>query len=169
MSKQMQTLEKGFRKTENILLAIGVALFLALMVLGAGDVIGRYVFNRPITGTMEISQVLMAGMILLAWAYTQYRKANIKVDLLFSHYSPRAQAIIEFVILLISLGLFCLIAWRATTIAWTDWQEKRIIETISVPSAPFKLLVPIGAFFLCVEFIIQIAHLLPEMRRKMES
>jgi TRAP-type C4-dicarboxylate transport system permease small subunit len=168
-SKQFRAFEKGVRGVENILSAIGVVMFFVLMLLGAGDVIGRYLFNRPIMGTLEISQVLMAGMVLLAWAYTQAKKAHVRVEIVFSRYPPRAQAIIEFVILFISLALFSLITWRATTIAWSDWQLKRIIDTILIPLAPFKLFVSLGAFVICLEFIIQMVHLLPEMKRKTED
>ena len=65
-SKPIQTFEKSLKNTENVLSNIGMVMFVFLMLIGASDVIGRYIFNRPITGTLEISQILMAGMVLLA-------------------------------------------------------------------------------------------------------
>jgi TRAP-type C4-dicarboxylate transport system permease small subunit len=162
----MIVFEKIVRSIGNILSNISVVMLMLLMFLGAGDVIGRYIFNRPIIGTLETSQILMAGMILLTWADAQSQKAHLKVDILFSRYPPRVQAIGEFLTLLISLLLFSLIIWRSTTIALSDWQQGRIVETINLPLAPFKLFVPIGALVLCLEFIIQMVHLIPEMKRK---
>ena len=164
----MKILEKIIRTIVNILSGISVVMFMVLMLLGAIDVLGRYIFNRPITGALEASQILMAVMILLAWADTQSQNAHIKVDIIFSRYPPRVRTIIEFAILLISLALFLLIVWRSALIAWSDWQQGRIIDTILLPLAPFKLAVPVGALVLCFEFIIQMIHLFPEMKRKTE-
>ena len=44
--------------------------------------------------------------------------------------------------------------------------EHRLIETIYITSAPFQFLVSFGAFVLCLEFIIQMLHLLPKMRKE---
>ena len=162
----MIVFEKIVRSLGKILSNISVVMLMVLMFLGASDVIGRYIFNRPITGTLETSQILMAGMILLTWADAQSQKAHLKVDIIFSRYPPRVQAIGEFLILLMSLFLFALIIWRSTTIALSDWQQGRIVETINLPLAPFKLFVPIGALVLCLEFIVQMIHLIPEMKRK---
>jgi TRAP-type C4-dicarboxylate transport system permease small subunit len=165
-SKPTRIFENGLRKTENVLNTIGMVLFAVMMVLGAFDVLGRYLFNRPIVGALEISQVLMAGMILLAWADTQANKAHVKVEILFSRYPARVQAIIEFFILLISMAIFILIIWRSSLIVVSDWQQHRIIETVRIPIAPFKTVVPIGAFILCLEFIVQMIRAVPNMKKR---
>lgn len=164
--KPTQTFENSLRKTENVLFTIGMVFFAALMILGAFDVLGRYLFNRPILGALEISQVLMAGMVLLAWADTQASKSHVKVNLLFARYPSHVQAIIEFIILLLSLALFSLIIWRSSLIVWSDWQQHRIIETVRIPIAPFKIVVPLGAFVLCLEFIVQMIRSVPKMKKR---
>ena len=144
-------------------------MLLVMMLLGAGDVIGRYVFNSPIMGTMDISQLLMGGIVFFGWAYTLSRKAHVSVDLVFAHYPPQAQAIVEFTMLLLSLALFSLILWQAGSIAMIDWQAGRLVQIVHIPVAPFKFFIPFGAFFLCLECIIQMVHLAPEMRGKKEG
>ena len=141
-------------------------MFMGLMFLGASDVAGRYLLNTPILGAMEASEVLMAGIILLAWAYTQRIGGHIKVDLIVSHYSSRAQAITNFIMLLLSLLLFICIFWQSLLIAIQFWNERRVFQTLPGPSAPYYFFVPIGAFFLCLEFIIQMFHLVPRMRKQ---
>lgn len=166
LAKSCQALEQGIRKVEKILSTISGFLLVGLMVLGAADVIGRYVFNRPIMGTFEISEILMAVMVFLGWAYTQAQRGHIRVDLLVSRYPPRLQAMVEFVILFLVLVVFCLIAWKAASIARQEWQEQRLVSTILIPRAFFTPFVTLGAFALCVELIIQMIHLLPKMRTK---
>ena len=161
----LRKIEKGIRYAGNIFTGIAGVMFLGLMFLGASDVIGRYVFDKPIMGTMEASEVLMAGIVLLSWAYTQRTGGHVRVELVTSRYPPRVRAITNFVTLLLALILFSAITWQSTIIATTYLQEHRVFQILQIPTAPFYFFVPVGAFFLCLEFIIQMLHLIPEMRR----
>ena len=158
-------MEKGIRYTGNILVVIGGVLFLVLMFLGAGDVIGRYTLNAPIYGTMEISEVLMASIILLAWAYTQKRVGHVRVELVISHYPPRARAIVNFLVLLLSLALFIAIAQQSTVLAIQYWQEQRVPPNLQIPVTPFHFFVPVGSLLLCIEFVIQMLRLIPVIKK----
>jgi len=140
-------------------------MFMTMMFLGTGDVFGRFLFNKPITGTLEISTVLMAGIALLGWAYTQRRRQQIRVDLFISRFQPRVQAIADFAVLLLSLILFAVITQQSALLAVLYWEEGRIFQTLKFPIAPFYFFVPVGAFLLCLELIIQMFEAIPKMRR----
>lgn len=169
MSNKVLAFEKGVRKTENVLSLIGVCMFLAMMFVGAGDVIGRYVFNRPISGALEISQIAMLGVVLFFLASTQAKKGHITVEIFFNRYPPRVKVIIGLVILLLSLAIFSLIAWQAGVIAMENWQEHRIFPVTTIPHTPVRLFISLGAFVICLEFIIQMLRLLPELKRETED
>lgn len=169
VTRKARVLEAGIRRIENVISVIGMVMLMALMLLGASDVVGRYVFNHPITGAVEISEVLMGMVVFLAWGYTMARREHISVDILFNHYPPRVQTIASFVMLLLTLVLFSLIVWQAGTKAMLDWEQGRLLKMIPIPVAPFKLLVPFGAFFLCLECIIQMIQLVPKMKERSKS
>jgi TRAP-type C4-dicarboxylate transport system permease small subunit len=160
----LNEIEKIVGRIEKIFIGIGGVMFMGLMFLGAGDVAGRYLFNKPLLGAMEASEVLMAGIILLAWAYTQRTGGHVKVELIVSRYSPRIQALTGFVTLFLSLLLFICIFRQSLEIAIQFWKEQRVFQTLPGPSAPYHFFVPIGAFFLCLEFIIQMIRLVPLIR-----
>lgn len=153
------------RYIQRIFMILCGVMFMAMLFLGTGDVFGRYLFNKPITGTLEISTALMAGIALLGWAYTQRRRQQIRVDLFISRFSPRAQAIADFAVLLLSLILFAVITQQSAILAALYWEEGRIFQTLKFPTAPFYFFVPVGAFLLCLELIIQIFEAIPKMRR----
>jgi TRAP-type C4-dicarboxylate transport system permease small subunit len=140
-------------------------MLMGLMLLGAGDVIGRYVFNRPITGALEIGQILMGGVVLFGWAYTQARRGHIRVEIVIARLPPRLRAILDFATLLLALALFSLIMWQSVVIALASRKHHELIPTVNIPAYPFLLFVLPGAFFLCLEFIIQMVHLIPQIRR----
>src|SRR4030043_1403859 len=99
-------IEKGIRKIENTFLFIGVGMLLIMMFLGAGDVLGRYLFNKPIRGALEGSQLMMAGVALLCWGYTQAIKSHINIEILLMRYPARVQSIINFVSLILTIIIF---------------------------------------------------------------
>lgn len=166
MLKQIaQALVKGIRNTENVFRAISMVMFFVLMTVGAFDVIGRYVFNRPIVGTLELSQHLIVGLVVLSWAYAQMKGAHIRMEIVVSHLSSRIQAILGFLTRFLSLVLFSTIAWQATILAMEYWRGERYIARLNIPTASVQFLVLFGAFLISLELIIQMLHLLLEMRK----
>jgi TRAP-type C4-dicarboxylate transport system permease small subunit len=159
-------IEKGTAKIEMVLTYIGVGMLLIMVLLGTADVIGRYVFNTPIKGTWEISKLLMGGAIFMSWGYVQATKSNISLDLVITRYPPRIKLIVEIIILILTLVLFVFIGWQSFKIAMQDLNNGALIENIYISVFPFKLLITFGAILVCLESIIQIAHLINDMTKK---
>ena len=145
---------------EMALLYAGVVMLLIMMLLGTADVIARYIFSSPIKGTLELSQLLMAGAILLGWGYAQATSSNIRVDFVIMRYRPTAKFIVELIILLLTLSLFIFIAWQSFKIAMLDVEYGRLIENVYLPAFPFKLMVTFGAIMVCLESIFQMVRLI---------
>jgi TRAP-type C4-dicarboxylate transport system permease small subunit len=158
-------LEKGIKKASSILNAIGMVILLALMLLGTADVLGRYLFNKPITGAVEMGQVMLAAMVFFAWGYTQVAKGHVNVELFTSRLRPRALATANFFAYFAGLVLFSLIVWHGALVAKVYWEGGRLVAAVvRWPLAPFQLLVSLGALVLCLVFIIQMLQLLPQMK-----
>lgn len=163
--KKVQALEKGIRAASNILNVIAMGLLFLLMVQGAADVIGRYIFNRPIMGTMERGSVLLALMVFLAWGYTQIVKGHVNVTFFLSRFSPRARATVNFATTFLVLLFFGLIVWQAIITAQLYHEGGRLIYVIHWPLAPFQLVVSLSAFILCLVLIMEMVQFLFQMKR----
>ena len=161
----LDRVEKVVHRAENIFVYIAGLMFLLMMFLGASDVLGRYLFNSPIRGTMEISEIFMGGIVLLSWAYTQKRKGHVAVDLFIAQYPPRLRAVLNFLMLFLSLVLFVIITHQSTALAIKYWQQQRVILILLIPAAPFRFFVPIGGLLLSIEFIIQMLRLIPVIKK----
>jgi TRAP-type C4-dicarboxylate transport system permease small subunit len=140
-----------------------VILFL-LMSLGASEVIGRFVFNRPIVAVLELSQIMQAMMVFLAWAYTTAQRSHVRVEMFIRMFSPRIQAIQDFVTDIVVIILFALIAWKAAEKAVFYWETNMQVDVLFIPLAPFQLFLAIGAVLLCLELIAQIIEVIPRMK-----
>ncbi len=148
----------------NVLNYIGLVLLAVMMLLGAADVVGRYIFNRPIIGTQEISEVLLGSMTMLGWAATQTARGHVNVDLVTTRLSPRSRALLNFGSTIVGLILFILIAWQAVLTARLYNNGGRLIYTINWPLAPFQLLVSLGAVILCLVFITDLIQYARELK-----
>ena len=88
----------------NVMLAyVGGYVLFGMMILTTCDVIGRYLFNLPITGAYEISEAMMVTVVFFFIGYAQAAKAHVAVDLVVkvlpgkaedSHRNHHADAIV---------------------------------------------------------------------------
>lgn len=162
-----QAFEKVIRNMSNIFHTVGMGMLLILMLLDSADVLGRYLFAKPITGTLEISQMLLASMVFFSWAYTQVIKGHVNIDIVVSRFSPRVQAIINVIATFLGLVLFILIAWQGAVLAKQYAGEGRLIAgVVKWPLAPFQAFISLGALAICLVFISQIFQLIPQMKRR---
>lgn len=143
-----------------------MGMLVVLMFLGASDVIGRYFFNKPIEGTREISEILLAGVVFFGWAYTLSVGGHVRLDTFVSRLRPRGQAIIGFVTSFIALFVFSLMAWQAAERAIASWKGHVLITVLFIPVFPFQFFVTVGALVLCLELIIQMLHSFTDMKKK---
>ena len=60
-------------------LTSGTVLFLMMMIT-AVDVIGRYVFNKPLSGGFEITEMLLAALIYCGLPLVSQRREHIVID-----------------------------------------------------------------------------------------
>jgi len=163
MGKKVQGFEKIVHHICRVSNAIAAVMLFLLMILGAADVIGRYGFNAPITGTLERGAILLALMVFLSWGHTQTMKGHVRVELFIAQFPPRLRVITNFLTTLFSLALFILIIWQSTLAAIEAHTAEELIFVIHWPVAPFQLFVPIGASFLCLVLIMELIQYLLQL------
>jgi len=154
--------KKGIRRINYIVCAVGMAMIIPLMLLTFADVMLRGFFNKPIPGSFEISQYILAIFILLGAAYTQQVKGHVGVDFVTSRLSPRLRAVCEIVTTLLSLFIVAVVVWQGWVVGIT---EKAVSDQLRIPQYPFKLLVAVGGLLLWFELLIDLLGSLGKLRR----
>lgn len=154
--------KKGIRRINYIVCAIGMAMIIPLMLLTFADVMLRSFFNKPIPGTFEISQYMLAVFILLGAAYTQQVKGHVGVDFVTSRLSPRLRAIFEIVTTLLSLLIIAVVVWQGWVVGI---EEKAVSDQLRIPQYPFKVLVAVGGFLLWLELLVDLFGSFGKLRR----
>jgi TRAP-type C4-dicarboxylate transport system permease small subunit len=115
---------------------LAALILLALMLLTCVDVAGRYLFNAPLQGATELTQLTLAGIIFAALPAVSRREDHICVDLLDSVF-PRAWINSrQLLINLLCAGALAAIAWQVWIIARRTAQYGDRTEFLELPLAP---------------------------------
>jgi len=108
-----------------------------VMMVSVVDVVGRYLFNRPLPGSSEITEILMAVLIYAGLPIVSQRQAHITVDLLDSITPKAIVPIRNIVVGLLSVLVLGVIAWRLWAYAGQIGESKDVTEYLKLPLAPF--------------------------------
>ena len=145
----------------------GGVILTAMMFLVTGDVLGRYLFNRPIHGTTEVTEFMMVGLLYFTLAHTQTLKAHIRVDMLVSIFSPRARILCEAITYFLGFILLALITWQSLAAAIQAWKiGETTFGLILFPLFPAKVLIPLGCFIFSLRLILDFFNGLKKLRKK---
>ena len=154
MEKQaLKGFERAIHRTSNLLMTVSTAMLLIMLFLGTADVFGRYLLNHPISGTTEVFEILLPGIVLLSWGYVQRDKSHVTVDVLYDRFPPRFKSIAAIFITLLSIVVAALMVWQGIEEAVLNYEMGRMIRNIDVPQYIPMFLVPVGAFTLLLALI----------------
>ncbi len=91
--KALEGFQKGVHRVTYAVCAVGMFLAIPLMLITTFDVLGRAIFNKPLPGTLELSEYMLSIIILLGAAYTQQVKGHVAVDFLTSRFPVKGQLV----------------------------------------------------------------------------
>ncbi|UCB49728.1 MAG: TRAP transporter small permease [Deltaproteobacteria bacterium] len=137
----------------------GGYILLCMMLLTTCDVIGRYVFNSPITGAYEVTEVMMVTVIFLFLGYTQADKAHISIDLVVRLLPKKLRMTIDLITHLFSLFIIILIAWMNILRCLELMRRNEVTPILYIPVSPFLLILAIGCLVYSIELLKNIKNL----------
>jgi TRAP-type C4-dicarboxylate transport system permease small subunit len=128
-----------------------------IMALISSDVIGRFLFHKPIMGTYELGQMFMGCMVFLGLSYTQMVGGNVTVDTLTRTLKPRIREALSIFSCIVGLTVFGLMSYSSGNLAWIAFKNKRTVQgLLGLPLYPSKFLVTIGSATLTLYFFIKL-------------
>ncbi len=71
-----------------VLSTVAAVVLVALMLITCVDVVGRYVFNRPLTGSTELTEIALAIVVFSVFPVISWRGEHVVVDILDSFVPP---------------------------------------------------------------------------------
>ncbi|MFN3614674.1 MAG: TRAP transporter small permease subunit [Rubrimonas sp.] len=138
-------------------LAAWVCVALALLV--AGDVFARYLFRTGAVWAQELQWHLISPIALFGMSYALLQGEQVRVDVLFERFGPRAQRAVEILGGLLMIGLGLAVAWLS--LPWVEMSYLRGEGSPNPGGLPhrflLKALIPLGFLLLAIQGL---AHVL---------
>jgi TRAP-type mannitol/chloroaromatic compound transport system permease small subunit len=125
-----------------------------LILVMVYDVTMRYLFDAPTMWAYETAIMLGAAMYALAWSYTHLNKGHVRVDAIYTHFSPRGKALIDVI------GAVLFFLPLAATLIYTSafWTLRawRIGEVLTEgywypPLSPLRTVILIGVVLFALQ------------------
>lgn len=119
-----------------------------LILLTVSNVLLRYLFNKPIDGTFELTEYLMVVIVFLAFPWATLRGMHVRVDLLTGRLTERKQAVVYAISCVFSIVITFLFGWYTYPEAMYAYELQFKSDMLNIPSYPFYFLIMIGFFIL---------------------
>lgn len=136
-------------------------LLVVLIIVIAVDVFLRYLFNKPTTWSFPIAYMTGGVLVALGLCYVHYHHGMVRVDVLYTRFSPKTKLLVDIVftiIYLLPLAATIAILFGADTCnAYLTHETAR--ETTWYPILwPYKAVVTIGFGLLFLQGIGTLLH-----------
>jgi TRAP-type transport system small permease protein len=151
----MLTLERLAILWTRRLARLGGWLLLAVALATVADALLRSFLGRPIRGTFEATELVLAAIIFFGLPYTSLTDGHVSVDFLTSRLRPRMQHVIIAVNALVCAALLGLITVQMADLAAEYMATQRTTITVRIPIVPFIVPVTAAAGLAALGFVVQ--------------
>lgn len=142
-------------------------MIVALTAVVAYDVIMRYLFSAPTQWGFDASYILYGTLFMMAGAYTLSRNGHVRGDMFYRKWPVRTQAAVDLLLYLAFFlpGILALV-WAGEQFA----NISRLVNERSFSSPngpiiwPFKYVIPIAAFFMLLQGLVEILRCIEALR-----
>jgi len=139
---------------------IGAVFVSVLGLMTCVNVLGRYLFNAPIHGSVDYIENVLVVVIAFGLAATTAADEHISMDVLFTKSSSSGYHILKAVAVFISLVIFSVLAWRGIVGGLDSMTvHETMMTVVNVPLYPFRFMLAIGFVFCVLALLHQIVQL----------
>jgi len=146
--------KKRVQKIELFLTDISSVVCLAVTFMIVLDIALRYLFNKPLPASWEISEVLMPYIVFFPLAYTLSIGGHVRVSFIKERVSVKMQNRFDIISNTISF-LFCLMItyWSWLRFWESVIKDETILAAVYVPWWVGKIAMPIGMFLFSLRYL----------------
>ncbi len=145
---------------------ISGTIIACMMFLTGADVLMRYVFNRPITGSLELTEFMMSVAVGYALSYCAMRKGHIRVDLVLMYLPEKTRKPFDLLTYVVCFLFYCLVVWQVLLNGISLMNSKLTSSVLFIPVSPFVYLLVLGLAILVVVFLKDVFESISEVMKK---
>jgi TRAP-type C4-dicarboxylate transport system permease small subunit len=130
--------ERGWRHHAEAILGIAAsAILMAMMLLTVADVVARYVFNRPLRGAFEVTELLLVVLIFAGLPLVSYSGEHALMDFVDRLLGVRGQRRLERAVQAVCAAIMFLVAWLVWLKADRIWAYRDATDVLRIAYGPF--------------------------------
>jgi len=130
-------------------------VLLAMTVLVVVDVIMRYIFNNPVPGGTESTELLLDHIVLVGMAYGLIVGTHVRVTIIFGRLPPLSRRVINILDCVLGIAFFGILTYTAWQFFWDSLIIQEIMmATVKLPYWAGKIAFPIGFLLFAMQFFV---------------
>lgn len=161
----------GLSPVTSFMNTMGALIVLGMMVIVNIDVFGRWLFNSPLAGTLELTEMGVVAVVYLTVAHAVAGKRLTRSDALLSLVERRGARVIGLALRLVfnvaGATVFALIAYgQAPRLmdAWARGYFKGNVGIFTAPTWPLEGILLLGASVASLQFAVLAFRRLRDLR-----
>jgi tripartite ATP-independent transporter DctM subunit len=133
---------------------LGAAVVFFMVLLTLSDVIMRYVFNSPILGAKEITEVLLITAVFFTIAHTYNKKGHVSVDVVTGKLGSKSSVILDFITTVLATATFIVVIIRLAILNQIHIATGAFVsDAYHIISAPFSAIMVFGSIMMTLLLI----------------
>lgn len=132
---------RGAGAAQHLLSGAAALIMLLMMLLTLVDVLGRYLFDAPVTGAFEVTELMLASVIFLGLPLVTAEGGHIVVDILDSAVGPRLRVVQYWVVGLVNIAAFAVLSWVLWEHAFKVYRYEDTTAVLQIPYAGLAFLI----------------------------
>ena len=165
LEKTARTIDRTLYPVSKILNGVGSGVILGMVILMTVNVILRYLFGRPIKGTVEFEEFMLVTVVFLGLSYAALEKRHVRIDFIVARFPEPAQAVINSITASLSAGLCFIMVWRCAIWAQHNWAHNSTSMLLQVPLFIFIYVTALGSALLFLVLLAECFHSLAEVAK----
>ena len=149
-------MEAGFGRVLTWLHIAGSSLIMVLMLIIVCDVLGRALFDHPLTGATELVRVCVVSVLFLGLPKTFRAGKQIRATILLNKISARANGLLDMLAHVAGIVLFALMVYSSWELLVEAWQvgEFEGAGALRVPTYPLRALIVTSAALCLLQLVL---------------
>lgn len=146
----------AFDKATNILASLASFLIFLIVVAISFSVATRFLFQMSWVGLVELSAMSLLFITFMGTTWVLRKNGHTTMDFVIKQFNPRTQALINMITSMICALICLVLVWYGAEVAWVRFVKGTyLFSHVNIPDAYFLFIIPIGSFFLFVQFLLR--------------
>lgn len=150
----------------SVLANISIVVIVLVVLFVVVDVLLRRLFNAPITGATELSELAFSMIVFLPLAWCALKDGHVELTFVVNKLPKTTRSGIEAVMMFLTTIILGLMSWQILVQGTKLQASHAVTSVLEIPTPPFLYLATFGSIMLALAFLIKFIRSLSNIMEK---